>query len=157
MVDSENGSARFNPTNTLLMSEFEQDTTLVRINKRKACVDVLVDWLAALPNLDQNKKYKTSIAFSSGRFLLTGEGCKPSVGHNNIEILRNASPGYFFLPNGSEFGKMYACKGTLEFIFFPDSEEQKLASILKMDAILLPPFSVFVGHEFLHHSTQKFS
>lgn len=73
------------------------------------------------------------------------KGCKPQVGHNDIAILRNTSPGYFFLLNRSEFGNFFACKEAHEFIFYPNFEKWKLASILKMEAISLPPFLISSG------------
>lgn len=163
-MDSEYGSARFTSTDKSLMSVFEQDTMLVWIARRDICVDFSVGWLARILNLNQNGKYKTSILSTWGRFLLTGKGCKPQVGNSYIEILWNASPQYFFLLNWSEFGKIFVCKRSHEFVISPDSKKFKLASILEMHAISLPPFSAFgepgylqnAGADFLGHGSLSY-
>lgn len=88
---------------------------------------------------------------TGGRFLLTGDGYKPQGGNSDISFCRNVSPGYFFVLNRSKFGKIYGWKGSHGYIFSPDSEKQKLALILNVDAIQLPPSSVFVGHGYSQH------
>lgn len=41
-------------------------------------------------------------------------------------------------------------------MFYPDSEKQKLALILKIDAIQLPSFSVIVMHGYLQNAGAEF-
>lgn len=61
-------------------------------------------------------------SFYCGRFLLAEECYKPRVGHNDIDVRRQASPGYFIPLNWSELRKVYAFKGSHEVTFYSDSD-----------------------------------
>lgn len=155
MVDSENGSARLNSTKTFLMSIFKWDKTLLCMANCSACVEDCVCWPATLLIVDQNEKYKTSICSHGWKILLTRREGKPQLCRSDIAICLNTSPGYLFLLNGSEFGKIYACEWRYKFISFLYSEWRKLILILKIDATTIP-FSFFVDHGYLQNAGAEF-
>lgn len=154
--ENSSGASRFTSTRRLLMHLFERSTDLVWVAKRRAVLDVWLCCIASLLNLYEGKNSKMRIPATGGRFLITGADCKAQLGHNDMIVRRGASPGYFFIANGPEEGKLYVCKGSHHFVFYPPTEKRKMADILKMDPVVLPPYCVFVGHGYLTHAGSEF-
>lgn len=102
--------------------------------------------------LRRGEKFRNADSSNWGLFLITGADCKVQVGHSNMIVRRGASPGYFFIANRPEEGKLYVCKGSHYFIFYPPTDKCKMADILKIDPVVLPPHCVFVGHGCLTHA-----
>lgn len=49
-----------------------------------------------------------------------------------------------FILNGPEVGKLYVSEDPQHFVFYPDADLRKLASMRKIDAVTLPQFPVSI-------------
>lgn len=95
----------------LLMEFLESNAENICMARRRTALDVWVRRIATLLDLDQGESFKMSIPATGGRYLIADVGCKPQVGHNYTRLNETFSPGYFFILNGSEEGKLYVMKG----------------------------------------------
>lgn len=54
-------------------------------------------------------------------------------------LRKGAFPGYFFICNGPETGKLHVRQGSHHFIFFSSKKKQKLGDSMKLSHVTLPP------------------
>lgn len=90
--------------------------------RRRSALGVWVGLIATLLDLGLCESLKTSIPATGGKYLQTAVGCKLQVGHNDMPLDKAPSHDYFFIVNGSE-GKLYVCKRSHNFIFYPSDEK----------------------------------
>lgn len=107
--------------------------------------------------LDVNRceSLKISIFATAWRYISEGVGCKLQVGHNDMPLNKSFSFGHFFILNGSEKESLYIGKGSIQFLFYANADKWKTADILKINAIKLSQFSMFVGHGYLQSTGAK--
>lgn len=152
------GAARYTSMPKLLMEEFEKEEHMW-VARCRALLDVWLGMLALLLNIDENGRHALWMPATGGRFLISGGlngGVKPQVGHNDFPAHKGKSPGYFFIVTGNEVGKLYVCKGSHHYVFYPTAAKRALAKHLKLESIELPPNSVFVGHGWLQHAGAEY-
>lgn len=109
-------------------------------------------WIATLSDLDQCESAKTLIPVTAGRYLLDSVGCRSQVGHNDVCLKKSYSARYFFILNGSKNRRLYVCNVSHDVLFYAGAESWKTVEILKMHAIELFLFSIFVEQVYLQHA-----
>lgn len=81
--------------------------------------------------------------------MLAGADCSGQKACNAFPVRKDALPGYFFLMNGDEKGKLYVCKRSHHFVFYPPEVQREITDVLTLEPVVLPPHIVFVGHGYL--------
>lgn len=66
------------------------------------------------------------------------------------------SSGSFFIQKGLDLCSVYVCKSLHQLIFYPEDAKRKLADILKIEAVILPSFFVFLGHSYVQHPNVEY-
>lgn len=74
------------------------------------------------------------------------------MGHIDLSVRTGALPSCFIIANGNEEEKLSVCKDLHHFVMYPFKNKRELADMLKMDPVVLPPYSIIVVHGHLNHA-----
>lgn len=85
---------------------------------------------------------------------MTGSHCPIQTGHNdfNVGVCDRENPGYFVIVTASMQSSLYVCPGSHLYVRYPPASKNKLKNVLVMTEIVIPAFSVFVGHGQIQHA-----
>lgn len=158
VTDKKNRSTSSTPFTSLsnLFTEEVEKEDLVWIYRRSTAQEIWLRCVAFMLTLGQNGRPVSIIRRSGGPYLLTGRDCKPEVAHKDIGKREGCSTGFFFISNGPQEGKFYLCKGTDHFVFYSMKKKRKLAETVKLGAVVLPPYSIFIGRGYLQHAVAEY-
>lgn len=116
--EAANIKAAFTSTNKFLTEELEQSHEFKCAAKRQAMLDVWICWIATLHNFALQLAIQ-DVDSSYRRFVSSDKhGIFSQTSHDDFPIEKNASPGYLFLVNGGEAGKIYFSKGYYSFVSY---------------------------------------
>lgn len=136
--------------------ETPESTPLQWMTERLAALDEWIAQFAAFMDLEKGNGLIKLLAGTGGRYLLTAADFEAQVEYSDVHVCKRFSPCYFVIVNENRSGKFYECKGSNQFVFYPHSERRKLADISELDAIKLPPFSVFIVHGYMQHAGAEY-
>lgn len=94
--DSEAGKMRYSSTKEPLLEFVKIDSGRMRIANRRAELDLLCGWIAALRSLNSGKKEKVWIPNLGGWFLITGMHYLQKCCHKDFEVVApGRNPNFF--------------------------------------------------------------
>ena len=152
----EKGVGRFSSTRKLLVEVTEKKEETVWAAKKRALLDVWIGLiLAGMGMINVPGQPQKWIPASGGRFLLTSKDCPRQASHNDFDFRNhspNDSPGYFCIVNGEDPFPLWVIPGSQKLLKYSDDERKKLRDILKLEKIVVPESSIFIGHGHLTHA-----
>lgn len=88
--------------------------------------------------LEKPYAQKLLIPNIGGQVLITGKGCAPQKGHEDIEHLRGKHLYYFVFGNGPEECKTNFAAGSHSCVSYCDEKKAKICNVIKMECVKLP-------------------
>ena len=120
--------------------------------RARSLLDTYLGIVLAMMDISERGKYRISIPQSGGRFIVTGKDVGDQIPHNDFHPKENQSHVYFVIVTGFKAATLHVCPGSHLFVFYEKKELQKLARVLKLETIEIPPYSIFIGHGWIQHS-----
>lgn len=68
--------------------------------------------------MDEVERFQAEIFATRGQYLVAGKSCNAQAGLNNIVESKGGSPGYLFITNEPETGRLHVPQGLHHFIFY---------------------------------------
>ena len=150
-ADRARNIARFSCSRNLTMQYMMQQDNVWMANCL-SYLDVYIGTICCLLELRKLAEEDLHLPNTGGRFLFTGEDSPAQCGHNDFDHRSGRGPGFFIMATGRDPTGLWISEGSHKHVFLPDRKKRKLAGLMKMDRITIPPNSLFVGHGFVQHA-----
>lgn len=137
------------------MEYMENDREHVFAAKRRALLDLWIEGLIYPLNLQKSGRKPCWLLKTGGRYLRTGKVCKAQIGHNDFTTISGGSPGYFFIMTVKSNTTLCVCEGPYKYVFYSTKAKPALSHHLKVEAIVITSYSVFVGHSHVKHARDE--
>lgn len=113
------GTAQYTSTMRPSQVYLKEDGACVWIEKRKALLDIWLEWAAALLHLDGASDDKLMMSCSEHRFLVTEKHFVPQCGHGHskLSLLTYRRPRFFMVAAAEDQASVFVCSGSQLYIF----------------------------------------
>lgn len=78
------------------------------------------------------------------------------VDNSNFALSEGSSPSSCFILSGRHVGTFYVCNSSYRYFLYSAIKKRKLADILRMDAVALSTFLVYIGHGYLQQAEAEY-
>lgn len=102
---------------------------------------------------------------TGGRFLATGPKCRPQVPHCDFKWYETQGdsksvglkyPGYFCIVTTSSPTPLWVARGSHRYIWQSEGKKKKIEEAMRMEKIIIPPFSMFFARGDVTHAGAGF-
>lgn len=82
-------------------------------------------------------------------------GAAAQTRHNEFVVKNGLSPGYFFTATGEVGTHLYVPPGSRLFVHYSTARKNLLKEAFVMEAVEIPPRSVFAGRGYVQHAESE--
>ena len=137
-------SVRFSSTWDFNMRHLLQPGPTNWMNRYRCLFELYIAFLCNLVGLYKYNDRKMCFPKTSGRSILTWNGCPSKIGHKYFYHREPGGPGFFVIITGQEGSRLWVAEGSRKYVHESDRCMSKMGKLLKMEEIVIPPNSVFI-------------
>ena len=157
MDKQDKGIGRFMSQRKLMMEHLEKSSENVWVARSKCALDMWIGFITTVLCIRVGTNGESFLSKTGGRLLLTGKGCPRQNPHNDFPVDyenpdNDDPPGYFIIVSGADSFPLWVCDHSHHFVRGTSAELERIAKVLKMRKIVVPPRSFFIGHGFMTHA-----
>lgn len=124
----------------------------MRAARSRAGTDILLGWLAAVPNLERNVLSACSHSRAGKKPLLTERRAEASTGISIFAVRDGESPGCFISVIDELPVHDYPTPWSLLYVQNNEAQKKLLREASVMERVKTPATSTYVRHEYLQHA-----